>query len=360
MTTERPRVLITVSGEIPADLDQQVALGRRPRADYTAMAAAFDADLVDVPAARAATGRVGRIVHRVGVGPLLAWYCFRVRRAYEVIVTDGEQVGLPYALLCRLFGRGRARHMMIAHVMSVTKKWRLVQITRLAPLVDRWVVYASSQRDFLIRRLGVDDERIVLSTFMVDTAFFSPDAVDRPQRKMICTAGLERRDYPTLLEAVRGLDVEVVIAAASPWSRRSDSTAGRALPPNVTVTRLDLHDLRDLYAASQVVVVPLEPVDFQAGITTILEGMAMAKPIVVTRTPGQTDTVEDGITGAYVPVGDVRALRESMQALLDDPEHARRLGDAGRTWVVRHADIDRYVERLADEVDSLRAAATDA
>ena len=47
---------------------------------------------------------------------------------------------------------------------------------------------------------------------------------------MICTAGLEFRDYPTLIEAVRGLDARVVIAAASPWSKRADATAERRPP----------------------------------------------------------------------------------------------------------------------------------
>jgi glycosyltransferase involved in cell wall biosynthesis len=348
-------VLLTVSGEIPDDLDDPVAASRRPRADYLVMAEHLGADLADVKTALGTSGRFGRLLHRAGAGPLLAWYCFRVRRDYDVIITDGEQVGLPFALLCRVLGRGRARHLMIVHVMSVAKKWRLVRIARLAPLIDRWIVYATAQAEFLRRRLAVPGEKILLTTFMVDTSFFAPDAVDVPRRNMICTAGLERRDYPTLIDAIGDLDVEVVIAAASPWSRRADGTADRELPPNVEVTRLDHHDLRDVYAASRIVVAPLVDVDFQAGITTILEGMAMGRPIVVTRTPGQTDTVEDGVTGIYVPVGDAAALRTAIVDLLDDPERAARLGAAARSWVVEHADVERYAALLATEVDRVLA-----
>ncbi len=46
-------VLLTVSGTIPADLDEQVATGRRPRADYRQLAATFDADILDHPTALA-------------------------------------------------------------------------------------------------------------------------------------------------------------------------------------------------------------------------------------------------------------------------------------------------------------------
>ena len=53
------RALLTVSGTIPDGLDGDVEAGRRPRADYRLLAEAFDADVVDVAAAREATGRFG-------------------------------------------------------------------------------------------------------------------------------------------------------------------------------------------------------------------------------------------------------------------------------------------------------------
>ena len=65
---ERPRsdmtatTLLTVSGTIPADIHEAIAAGRRPRADYLEMAAAFDAELLDYAAAEHEAGRSGRIV----------------------------------------------------------------------------------------------------------------------------------------------------------------------------------------------------------------------------------------------------------------------------------------------------------
>ncbi len=98
--------------------------------------------------------------------------------------------------------------------------------------------------------------------------------------------------------------VQVVLAAASPWSKRSDTTQTRAVPPNVTVRRFSQFDLRQLYAQARFVVVPLFQVNFQAGVTTILEAMAMGKAVIVTRTPGQTDYIQEGVTGLYVPLAD--------------------------------------------------------
>lgn len=238
---------------------------------------------------------------------------------------------------------------MIAHRMSAGKKTLVHRFFRLRRRIDDVIVYASNQRRFVVETLGHRADRVHLSPFMVDTGFWSATRVEATPRgrPMICSAGQELRDYPTLVEAVRGLDVDVVLAAASPWSRRADTTSGVDLPDNVSVARLDLHALRQLYADAAFVVVPLVENDFQAGITTILEAMAIGRAVICTRTEGQTDTVTEGVTGLYVPVGDVAALRRAIERLLAEPHEANRLSAAARHWAVDHADIEVYAKGLS-------------
>ena len=337
--------------ELP-DVRQQVAQGTRPRPDYLEMAAVMGADLVDVDQARDASRPVGRLGLRLierlgGRAALLAWYCFRNLSLYDVILTDGEHVGLPLALLCRLTFRRPFAHVMIVHILSVPKKAALFRWFRLGRFIDTMLVYASAQERFVVDELGFPAERVVLTTFMVDTEFFRPDAVPANPGRMICSAGLERRDYPTFIEAVRGLDVRVVVAAASPWSKQADSTTGADIPANVRVTRLGFVDLRQLYADARFVVMPLHDTEFQAGVTTILEAMAMGRAVVCSRTRGQTDVLDDGVTGLYVPPADVAGLRAAIQRLLDDPVEAERIGAQARAEVVRTADVTVYAQRLA-------------
>jgi glycosyltransferase involved in cell wall biosynthesis len=341
------RVLLTVSGTVPTDVHEQVERGSRPRPDYVALAGTLGADVLDHARAREEGGASGRLVERLaGPHALLAWASFRRRRDYTTIFSDGEQVGLPFAILCRLAGRGGSRHVMIGHLLSAPKKARLFQLFRLGAMIDTIFVYATAQQRFVEEQLRVTASKVVRTPFMVDTTFFSPVPL-LPGPPMVCSAGLEYRDYPTLVEAIRGLDVEVVLAAASPWSKRPDSTEGVAVPDNVRVCQLGFEDLRQLYAESLFVVVPLEESPFQAGVTTILEAMAMGKAVVCTRTTGQTDVVIDGVTGLYVPPGDPMALRAVIQHLVDNPHEARRMGRAGRRLCVQEMDVDRYAERLA-------------
>jgi glycosyltransferase involved in cell wall biosynthesis len=342
-------VLLTVSGTIPDGVEAAVAAGARPQPDYLEMAAAFGADLLDHPGAAASSGRVGAVLAKVaGNNARLAWECFRRRKRYRTIFTDGEQIGLPLAILL-LATRSRPRHVMIGHVLTPRKKASLHRLLGLRRRIDLLVVYSSVQRQFAIEHLGYAPDQVVLTPFMVDTRFWTAELAGPRERSrpMICALGRELRDYPTLVEAVRGLDVDLVISTASSWSKRADALSTMELPPNVERRSFELPELRQLYADAAFVVVPLVEADFQTGITTILEGMSMGRAIVCSRTSGQSDAVVDGVTGIYVPTGDVGALREVIVRLLADAETARRIGAAGREWARSRADVRVYAAGLA-------------
>ena len=343
------RTLLTVSGTIDPTRDEAIAEGRRPRADYDEIAAAADAEVIDHSAAEQMLGRLGRILRRVTSSDVvLAVACFKLRKRYATVLTDSERVGIPYAAVSML-ARRRPRHVMIAHRLSAPKKLILHRVLGLRRRIDHVVVYSTAQRQVALSRLGYHPDAVTTTSFMVDTAFWRKDGLKRADRSrpLICAVGQELRDYPTLAAAVGPLDVDVVIAAASPWSRRADSAAGIDVPANVSVGAYDLFDLRQLYADSAFVVVPVEETDFQAGITTVLEAMSMGLAVICTRTTGQTDTVVDQVNGLYVAPGDVGGLRAAIARLLERPELAARLGTAGQAWARQNADVEVYAERLA-------------
>ena len=341
------RTLITVSTAIDPQLVTEIEQQLRPRIDYIEMARTFNADLIDYVEARRLSGWFGRLLEAIG-GPnlTLAWASFQQRGNYKVIFTDGEHVGIPLAWFCKLGGSRGIRHLMITHILSVYKKMFFFDFFRLQSHIDIFLVYSTWQKRFIERRWQVQPERVAFTPFMVDTRFFSPQQVTAQVRPMICSAGLEFRDYPTLIKVAADLAVEVVIAAGSPFSKRPNTAQQADLPANVTVSRFTQFELRQLYADSLFVVMPLYNVDFQAGVTVILEAMAMEKAIICSGTPGQTDVVIDGETGIYVPPEDPVALRDAIAYLLANPEVATRMGKAGRRRVEREMSLDCYTERL--------------
>ncbi len=77
----------------------------------------------------------------------------------------------------------------------------------------------------------------------------------------------------------------------------------------------------------------------------ILEAMAAGVPVVATDVPGTRDLVVSGQTGYLVPAGDRAAVAQATQRLFEDPDLARRLGDAGR----RRAESDFSIEAMVDQ-----------
>src|SRR5438128_1540168 len=166
------RVLLTVSGVIEPRLQEKIARGLRPRADFIEMARVLDADLMDYAAARRRASKLGRMLEKIGgMNLVLAWACFQSRHAYDVILTDSEGVGIPFALLCQRFGRAAVRHLQITHILSVPKKMFFFDYFHAQNGIDTFFVYSAWQKNFIQARWHVPATHVVHIPFQVDTHF---------------------------------------------------------------------------------------------------------------------------------------------------------------------------------------------
>jgi len=182
-----------------------------------------------------------------------------------------------------------------------------------------------------------------------DLQFFDPDKDDDPpdESDYVMAAGLERRDYATLIEVAPRLPVAVVIAAGSPWSKARFHVDGE-LPPNVRVGQFDSRQLRRLYAGARCVIVPIQPTMRTCGVSVVQEARAMRRPVVATRTLGLLDYIDDGETGLLARPKDADDLLEKVRSVLDDPVLAERLGEQGRRAVCSRFSLDGYVDGIVE------------
>ena len=325
-----------------------------PVMDYYALQSALNADLLDYSSLEAENSpKLAKFAQRFGKDAALAALGYTQRKKYDIIYSNGENVGIPLAALLKRHLH-RPAHLLIGHKVSTGKKRLLLR--GLQAQMDAIFVYASTQYDFARQSLGIPASKLHLIPFHADHHFYRPmpSSPDAPAR-LICSAGLEWRDYPTLIEAVRGLAVETRLAAASPWSKHQNETENRDLPPNVSARRYEYADLRQLYADARFVVVPLYENDFQAGITTILEGMAMGKAIITTRTTGQIDTIRQDENGLYVAPGDVQGWRAAITRLLEEPALAEEMGRQARKDIEDSMSLEHWVKRIVAVTHSLYA-----
>lgn len=78
----------------------------------------------------------------------------------------------------------------------------------------------------------------------------------------------------------------------------------------------------------------------------IHEYMAMALPVVTIDVPPLNQIVRQGQEGLLYREGDLPALREHIECLVDDGALARRLGEAGRKRVVEKFSWQKHAEQL--------------
>ena len=268
------------------------------------------------------------------------------RDDYDAIVTWGERLSLALTMVQR-FARSKKPH--IAIMGQFAKPNIQIPLRLFGGSLHAIVTWTSVQRRSLIQRLGFPSERVYLVRHFVDQVFYSPRAA---VEDAICSVGAEMRDYPTLVEAMRGTHLRCHIATDHVRiPHRIRLVADRrvpadklSIPPDakITIGRKTLPELRDLYARSRFIVVPLLPSDSDNGVTVILEAMAMEKPVICSRTRGQVDVIQDGVTGVYVPVGDPVALRKAMLSLWNEPQRAHAMGARARAYVEQHHTLDQF------------------
>jgi L-malate glycosyltransferase len=78
----------------------------------------------------------------------------------------------------------------------------------------------------------------------------------------------------------------------------------------------------------------------------ILEAMAMELPVVATDVGGTGEVVRQGTTGLLVPPKEPAPLADAIDAILSDPQRARRMGRLGREIVLERFSARAMVRQM--------------
>ena len=284
----------------------------------------------------------------------LALEVHRRRDEYDAIVTWGDRLTLTLMAIQSLTRQGKPHVPMLYWFSKPNVRLPMRAFGKSLRAIVTWT---SVQRRYAIEELGFAPEKVHLVKHYVDQIFWSPR--ERPAQ-VICSVGREMRDYDTLVEALRGTPLRCHIAADHVRVNRrvlghrqvSAQAFAAQAGPNVTVGAMALPDLRELYATSLFVVVPLLKSDTDNGVTVILEAMAMGKTVICSRTEGQVDVIQDGVTGLYVRQGDPAALRAAMLALWNDPARARDMGERARKYIEEHHALEKFCRDVKAAVET--------
>ena len=111
-----------------------------------------------------------------------------------------------------------------------------------------------------------------------------------------------------------------------------------------------VNDLRPYYTACDVVVLP----SWHEGLPySLLEGAAVARPLIGSDIPGIDSVIINDKNGLLVPPGDSEALAKALVTLRDNHDLRKRMGHLGRQYVEQYFDRRVFNKLLLDYYDRI-------
>lgn len=303
--------------------------------------------------ARAAGGAAKRALEGAGgYGGDFATVLASLRAANraDVVFSTVDTVGIP--LMFSKHGRILRPPLVYAAIglLERLERLRTERIRRLyaAALGSAAAVLAYSQYEadaleaWLVRHGR--PAPVAFVPFGVSSDAFRPS--DVPTDVDVVSVGADpHRDYDLLLRVAEGRP-ETTFRLVTAGDR------ARALvrpPANVTIeSDLPFTEMHTRLAAGRVVALPVRDNSYSGATTVLLQAMALAKPVVVTRTRAIAAGygLADGENCRLVPPGDVRAFDRALGEVLDDRSRGAELGRAARATVVATLTWQRYVDQI--------------
>jgi len=275
-------------------------------------------------------------------------------------------------------------HVMTAHSLEPLRPWKAEQLGggyALSSWAERTAIETADaviavsgamREDILSCYPALDPAKVHIVHNGIDTTLYRPDhgtdvldriGLDRDRPFILFVGRITRqKGVPHLLRAVRDIDpaAQVVLCAGAPDTPEIDREF-RDLYQELSSVREGVHWIPQMLPRPEVIQLLTHAAVFVCpsvyeplGIVN-LEAMACGTPVVASRVGGIPEVVDDGKTGLLVTVDEdfEPNLARALDAVIGDPETARRMGEAGRERAVGEFGWDtvaRRTVRLYEEI----------
>lgn len=114
----------------------------------------------------------------------------------------------------------------------------------------------------------------------------------------------------------------------------------------------EVRDIRLSICQADCIVLP----SYREGIPrSLLEALAMEKPIITTNAVGCREVIEEQVNGFSVPVKDVAALADSFCKMIElKPEERLKMGRAGRGKIEKDFKEEIIIDKYIEEIEKIR------
>jgi len=232
--------------------------------------------------------------------------------------------------------------------------------------VDKIIVNSNAVRDMCAKQEHIASNKIVLIYNGIAEEFLRKGTQIENQRK-----GLQIRSSEfavgvlSNLNPIKGIDsfinacplvlekipnTKFLLIGDGPMREKLLKQVKRlGISSNVTITG----NLKDIRGVLSMIDISVNSSLSEGFSNSILESMAVGKPVVATNVGGNPEAVVHGETGFLVPPRNPNALAEAIIKLVENKRLARKMGIAGRERIIEHFTLKKMIKETESLYGSL-------
>lgn len=219
---------------------------------------------------------------------------------------------------------------------------------------DRLICLSDSVRQRLLADFAfLDPAKVLKLDWGVDEAFYGDYREARPEisgiTPVFVSAGKSNRDHDVLVTAADGLNCRIQI-----YCSEDSRPKVNPLPPNVVLTTgakranpASYRELVEVYKQAFAVAIPLNETDALAGLTSLMDALAVGRPVIMTRNPYIDIDIEALGIGIWCDTADGAGWRAALSRLLNNPAEAAQMGRKARQLADEKYNILQFTKDLA-------------
>lgn len=265
-----------------------------------------------------------------------AWQILTCREHFDAIYATHYR-GLEVIVMLRALGLYRKPIVVWHHQPIITpkSKWREWLGRLFYRGFDHMFFFSQKLINDSLKSQKARPERLHLGHWGMDplpsAEVFGKTNASGP---VFISTGKEMRDMPTLIKAfnVTGCRLEIYINRNSGGVNYEEVFGGLEMKPNIHLhfcSGLAPHEISLLVKDADCVVICCHETKYTVGLTTVVEALALGKPVICSRNPQIPVDFEAEGCGISVPYYDVEGWVRAVNYMKDHPQEALAMGRKG-------------------------------